>query len=56
MKKYRIDTFPNHEKHWFDTKENALQFGREQVKNGKNAFLLEHRLDDCYEVVEQIEA
>ena len=54
MKEYRVDVFPNHEKHYFDSKEEALQFGKEQAEKEKLVFLMKYMLNDKYDVVQLI--
>lgn len=56
MKKYRVDTFSKHEheKHYFDSEKEAIEYGKKQAQNGKIAFLLEHVIDNKYDVVSKI--
>lgn len=54
MKKYRVDTFSKHEKHYFDTEREAIEYGKAQAEKGKVVFLLKHVLDSKYDVVSEI--
>lgn len=54
MKEYRVDTFSNHKKHYFETEKEAVEYGKAQTEKGKVAFLLKHLIDDKYEVVSEI--
>lgn len=50
-KPYRVDVFPNHTEYYFSDLGEAIRYGREAEKSGKDAFLLEHVLDGKYGVV-----
>lgn len=55
MKKYRVDVFQNvYTKTYFDSKEEALQFSKEQAEKGKLVFLMKYMLNDKYDVVQLI--
>ena len=54
MKEYRVDTFSDHEKHYFYTEKEAIEYGRTQVEKGKVAFLLKHLINNKYDVVSEI--
>lgn len=55
MKKFRVDTFSyNHEKHYFETETEAVEYGKAQAEKGKIAFLLEQIADNKYDVVSVI--
>lgn len=55
MKEYRVDTFSNnHEKHYFGTEKDAIEYGKAQAEKGKVAFILKHLIDNKYDVVSEI--
>lgn len=54
MKKFRVDTFSKHEKHYFDTEKEAVEYGKVQAENGKVVFLLKHVIGGKYDVVSEI--
>lgn len=54
MKEYRVDTFGKHDKHYFDTEKEAIEYGKAQTEKGKVAFLLKHLIDNKYDVVSEI--
>ena len=57
MKKYRVDVFKNvYTKTYFDSKEDALQYGKEQAEKGNAVFLMKYLLDGKYDVVQEIKA
>ena len=55
-KKYRIDSFSDkkHDSCYFDDEDEAVAYGRELTSKGKIAFLLEHLIDEKYDVVAEI--
>ena len=57
MKQYRVDTFfrKDHQQNFFESKDDALIFAGKEVAKGKDVFLLEHIVDDKYDVVKQIQ-
>lgn len=57
MKQYRVDTFfrKDHQQNFFESKDDALIFAGKEVAKGKDVFLLEHVIDDKYDIVMQIQ-
>jgi len=53
MKRYRVDFF-NTKEHlirYFDTETEAIKAGQEGVRDGYKCYLLEHVIDNKYDVV-----
>ena len=55
-KPFRIDSFSDkkHNSFYFDSKSEAVAYGKELNDNGKIVFLLEHVIDGKYDVVRKI--
>ena len=55
--KYRVDIFigKDHQRNFFENRDDALIFAGKEVAKGKIVFLLEHIVDDKYDVVKQIQ-
>ena len=56
LPEYKVTTFliTDGTETFFNSKEEAVKFGKEQVKTGRIAFLLERVIDNKYEVIAEI--